>query len=93
MGLLETRLLDFKRIILLGMNEGNLPPTNNLKTIIPIDLRKGLGLPTQREKQGIFAQHLYRLLHYCEELTITYTTLSDQITNAEPSRYLNQMEL
>jgi len=93
MGLLETRLLDFKRIILLGMNEGNLPPTNNLKTIIPIDLRKGLGLPTQREKQGIFAQHFYRLLHYCEDLTITYTTLSDQITNAEPSRYLNQLEL
>lgn len=93
MGLLETRMLDFKRIILLGMNEGNLPPTNNLKTIIPIDLRKGLGLPTQREKQGIFAQHFYRLLHYCEDLTITYTTLSDQITNAEPSRYLNQLEL
>jgi RecB family exonuclease len=93
MGLLETRLLDFKRIIILGMNEGNLPPTNAMNTIIPMDLRKGLGLPTMRHKQGIFAQHFYRLLHYCEELTLTYTTIGDQINAAEPSRYLKQLEL
>ena len=93
MGLLETRLLDFKRIIILGMNEGNLPPTNAMNTIIPMDLRKGLGLPTMRHKQGLFAQHFYRLLHYCEELTLTYTTIGDQINAAEPSRYLKQLEL
>ena len=93
MGLLETRMLDFKRIIILGMNEGNLPPTNAMNTIIPMDLRKGLGLPTLRDKQGIFAQHFYRLLHHCEELTLTYTTIGDQINAAEPSRYLNQLEL
>ena len=93
MGLLETRLLDFKRIIILGMNEGNLPPTNAMNTVIPMDLRKGLGLPTMRHKQGLFAQHFYRLLHYCEDLTLTYTTIGDQINAAEPSRYLNQLEL
>jgi len=58
-----------------------------------MDLRKGLGLPTMRHKQGIFAQHFYRLLHYCEELTLTYTTIGDQINAAEPSRYLKQLEL
>ncbi len=93
MGLLETRMLDFKRIIVLGMNEGNLPPTNAMNTIIPMDLRKGLGLPTLRHKQGIFAQHFYRLLHYCDDLTLTYTTIGDQINATEPSRYLKQLEL
>ena len=52
MGLLETRMLDFKTIIALGMNEGKLPATNPIQSFIPMDLRHGLGLPTTREKQG-----------------------------------------
>ncbi|MFM7682626.1 MAG: hypothetical protein ACKO7P_07750, partial [Bacteroidota bacterium] len=71
MGLLETRLLDFERMIILGMNEGNLPPTNIIDTFIPMDLRKYLGLPLPRDKQGLFAHHFYRLLHESKELFIT----------------------
>ena len=93
MGLLETRALDFKRIICVGMNEGNLPPTNPIQTMIPMDLRRYLGLPTPREKQGLFAHHFYRLLHHCEELFVTYCTATEAIGNNEPSRYLMQMEM
>ena len=93
MGLLESRTLDFKKIIAIGMNEGNLPPTNIIQTIIPIDLRRYLGLTTPRNKQGIFAHHFYRLLHNCEELTAIYTNASEQIGSNEPSRYLAQLEL
>lgn len=93
MGLLETRLLDFKTIIVLGMNEGKMPPTNPIQTMIPMDLRKYFGLPTPREKQGLFAHHFYRLLHQCEEMYITYTTSSESLNSNEPSRYLMQLEL
>lgn len=93
MGLLETRALDFKRIIAVGMNEGNLPPTNPIQTMIPMDLRKYLGLPTPREKQGLFAHHFYRLLHYCEDLVVTYSSADDAFGSNEPSRYLMQLEL
>ena len=93
MGLLETRLLDFKTIIVLGMNEGKMPPTNPIQTIIPMDLRKYFSLPTPREKQGLFAHHFYRLLHQCENMYITYSTSSDSINSNEPSRYLMQLEL
>lgn len=93
MGLLETRLLDFKRIICLGLNEGNLPPTNPIQTMIPMDLRRFLGLPTPREKQGLFAHHFYRLLHHCEELLVTFTSSSEAIGSNEQSRYLLQLEL
>jgi len=93
MGLLETRGLDFKRIICVGMNEGNLPPTNPIQTMIPMDLRRYLGLPTPREKQGLFAHHFYRLLHHCEELFVTYCTASEAIGSNEPSRYLMQLEM
>lgn len=93
MGLLETRALDFKRIICVGMNEGNLPPTNPIQTMIPMDLRRYLGLPTPREKQGLFAHHFYRLLHHCDELFVTYSTATEAIGSNEPSRYLMQLEM
>lgn len=92
MGLLETRGLDFKRIICLGFNEGNLPPTNPIQTLIPMDLRYYFGLPGPREKQGLFAHHFYRLLHHCEELIVTYLNSSQDIGNNEMSRYLMQLE-
>ncbi|XOV66579.1 MAG: PD-(D/E)XK nuclease family protein [Fluviicola sp.] len=93
MGMLETRGLDFKRIICLGMNEGMLPPTNPIQTLIPMDLRRYLELPTPREKQGIFAHHFYRLLHHCEDLLVTYTSADESIGSNEPSRYLMQLEM
>jgi len=93
MGLLETRLLDFDNIIVLGLNEGKLPSTNPIKTIIPMDLRYGLGLPSTRDKQGIYAHHFYRMLHNCKKLTLTYTTAIEQIGSNEASRYITQLEL
>jgi len=93
MGLLETRGLDFKRIICLGMNEGNIPPTNPIQTMIPMDLRRYLGLPSPREKQGLFAHHFYRLMHACEELYVTYSSADEMIGSNEPSRYLLQLEM
>lgn len=93
MGLLETRCLDFKRIICVGMNEGQLPPTNPIQTMIPMDLRRYLGLPTPREKQGLFAHHFYRLLHTCEEFYVTFCSADESIGSSEPSRYLMQIEM
>ena len=93
MGLLETRALDFKRIICVGMNEGNLPPTNPMQTVIPMDLRKAYGLPNPREKQGLFAHHFYRLLHQCERMDACIYTADEVIGNNEVSRYLLQLEM
>ena len=93
MGLLETRMLDFSTIYALGMNGGKLPATNPIQSFIPMDLRYGLGLPTTREKQGLFAHHFYRLLHQCENFVATFCSTSEQIGSQEKSRYLLQMEL
>lgn len=93
MGLLETRLLDFKKIIVLGLNEGKMPPTNPIQTMIPMDLRAYFKLPTPREKQGLFAHHFYRLLHECNDMWVTYTSSQENIGSNEASRYLLQLEL
>ena len=92
-GLLETRLLDFQRIYVLGMNEGKLPPTNPIQSIIPMDLRSAFGLPNNRDKQGLFAQHFYRLLHQARELVFTYTSTSEILGSHERSRYLLQLQM
>jgi ATP-dependent helicase/nuclease subunit B len=93
MGLLETRGLDFKRLIVMGLNEGTMPPTNPIQTLIPMDLRRFFQLPTPREKQGLFAHHFYRLLHCAEEIHITYATAQDGVGSQEPSRFIQQLEL
>ena len=58
-----------------------------------MDLRKYFGLPTPREKQGLFAHHFYRLLHRAEEILITYSSASESVGSSEPSRYIQQIEL
>jgi RecB family exonuclease len=58
-----------------------------------MDLRYGLGIPTTREKQGLFAHHFYRLLGHCENLIATFSSTSEQIGSQEKSRYLLQLEL
>ncbi|MFN5984797.1 MAG: PD-(D/E)XK nuclease family protein [Fluviicola sp.] len=92
MGLLETRGLDFKHIFVLGLNEGIMPPTNPIQSFIPMDLRKYYGLPTPRDKQGLFAHHIYRLLHKAETVFITYCS-SESGMGKEPSRFIQQFKL
>ena len=92
-GLLETRLLDFERVYILGMNEGKLPPTNPIQSIIPMDLRSAFGMPNNRDKQGLFAQHFYRLLHHARSFVFTYTSTSEVLGSHERSRYLLQLQM
>jgi hypothetical protein len=75
------------------MNEGKLPPTNPIQSIIPMDLRAAFGMPNNRDKQGLFAQHFYRLLHHARELVFTYTSTSEVLGSHERSRYLLQLKM
>jgi len=93
MGLLETRMLDFKNIICLGLNEGTMPPGNPIQTLIPMDLRFYFGMPGTREKQGLFAHHFYRLMHKMETMTVTFTEAQESLNSGEASRYIQQMRM
>lgn len=94
MGLLETRMLDFETLIVIGMNEGKMPPGNHIQTIIPMDLRRYFGLPTPTQKDALFAHHFYRLLPSAKDIYITYNNAPGEgIATNEPSRYLRQLEL
>jgi hypothetical protein len=55
MGFLETRALDFEKLILVSVNEGKLPRGNQQNSYIPYALRKAFKLPTFEEQDEIYA--------------------------------------
>ncbi|MFC2106745.1 PD-(D/E)XK nuclease family protein [Bacteroidota bacterium] len=92
MGMLESRTLDFDSIIMLSVNEGTLPAIKHANSLIPVDIRKKFGLPTQKEKQAIFAYHFYRLLQRSKEVFYIYNTEADDLGGGDKSRYIHQIE-
>ncbi len=92
MGILETRLLDFKKIIVLSMNEGKLPKTGTSNSFVPYHLRQGFGMPTIDHQDAIFAYYFYRLIQRPEEIKLLYSTQSDGIRTGEMSRFLYQLK-
>ncbi|AUD02882.1 PD-(D/E)XK nuclease family protein [Spirosoma pollinicola] len=94
MGMLETRALDFERVIILSVNEGVLPQSRKLNSLIPFDIASELMLPTYREQEAVMAYHFYRLLQRASEVVLLYTTSTDAYgsSKGEPSRFIRQLE-
>ena len=92
MGLLETRLLNFKNIILLSVNEGKLPLGNTQNTYIPFDVRREQNMHTFLENDSIYAYHFYRLLQDAENVHLLYNALSSGVNTGEKSRFITQLE-
>ncbi len=91
MGLLETRLLDFRRLIITGVNEGVLPHGRTDNSFIPYDVKRHFALPTYSEKDAVYAYHFFRLLSRAEHITLLYNTQQGDLGQAEPSRFLQQL--
>ena len=93
MGMLETRTLDFKNIIILSANEGIIPKQGIPDSFIPFDIRNAYGLPLPRDKNAVLSYHFFRLLQYAENINIIYDASSQGLGVGEPSRFLRQIEL
>ncbi len=92
MGILETRLLDYKNVIITSMNEGVIPQGKNDRSIIPFELKKHFGLPMHRQNNAVIAYHFYRLLQRAENITLMYNIANDGFGAGEPSRFISQVE-
>ena len=91
LGMLETRNLDFRKVIILSANEGVMPAGNNDNSLIPYNLKTAFGLPTYHEKDAVYAYNFYRLLQRAEEVYLLYSTDTEGFGKGEPSRFLLQM--
>jgi ATP-dependent helicase/nuclease subunit B len=91
-GMLETRLIDYKNLIITSVNEGILPKSKKDNAIIPYDLKRHYKLPTYKEQDAIYAYYFYRLLHRSENVWIIYNKEVEGFSSGEHSRYVLQLQ-
>lgn len=91
-GLLETRGLQFKHVIVLSMNEGIVPRSGSSPSFLPYALRKAVGLPTADERAGLSAYYLLRLIGGANSTTLLYNQITESSKAEEPSRFIAQLK-
>jgi len=92
MGLLETRNLNFDKVVILGFNEGIIPKSSIGNSFIPDSIRRVYGLPVLENLDAISSYMVYRLIQRATNINLVYNSLTDESTSGEPSRILKQLE-
>lgn len=90
MGLLETRNLDFKNVIMLSVNEGQLPKSDKRASLIPYTLRAAFGMTTIEKEVSLYAYYYYRLIQRAEHITLLYNSSTEGGKKGEMSRFMLQ---
>ena len=91
MGMLETRTLDFERVVLTSVNEGVLPRGRPVQSLIPYEVKRQFELPTYLDKDAVYAYHFYRLLQRARQVELLYH--HDPAGGKEESRLIRQLEM
>ena len=90
MGLLETRNLDFRNVIMLSVNEGQIPKSDKRASLIPYTLRAAYGMTTIEKEVSLYAYYYYRLLQRAESITLLYNSNTEGGKKGEMSRFMLQ---
>lgn len=91
LGMLETRSLDFDRVILMSVNEGVLPKGRSNNSLIPLFLKRKHHIPTFEDKDAVYANHFYRLLQKANQIYLLYSSETEGVGKGEPSRFILQV--
>lgn len=87
MGLYESRLLDFERVIIASANDGLLPSGSNQNSLLPDSLRRAFGLLTRSQASEDEMYQAWRLTHRSAKFTLL---ISDD-GESKPSRMAPQL--
>ena len=91
MGVLETRLLDFDKLLILNVEEGVLPQRQTDNSFIPYYLRKTYSMQTPDERATVYAYNFFRLLSRAGHTTLLYATAESAEGGKGQSRFIMQM--
>lgn len=91
MGMLETRCLDFRHVLLLSAGEGILPQKATDASFIPFTVRSAHHLTTYVKKTAVFAYYFYRLMQRTETITMLYNCSTKDTRKGEMSRFMRNM--
>lgn len=89
MGVLESRQIRFKAVIIPDMNEGIVPKASEKDIFLSSSIRARSGLPTRKEREQLQKHYYYRLLQNCEQAALCYV----QNDESQPSRFLSEIGL
>ena len=84
LGLLEARHLAFEHVFILDANEGVLPSLAVEDPLLPLVVRKGLGLPGPAQRQAAAALRFDRLLEGCRSADVLFLEGEEEM----PSRFI-----
>ncbi len=92
MGFLETRLLSFKKLIILDVNEGFLPPQPSFNPLLTDEIKHYLGIPVYKNELWIY--YFERLIQSAEEVHLFYLLVEKSKTQEfrEPSRFIQKLK-
>lgn len=93
MGLIETRNLDFRNVLLLSAQEGTLPKSGQTASFIPYNIRVAFGLTTMQDKSAVSSYNFHHLIQRAQNVTMVYNGNADApgIGKGQISRYLLQL--
>ena len=95
MGLLETRLLSFKKVFVLDANEGYLPSLEEINPLLPEGIKPLLGLPPREKEEVIERYHFFSLVEGAEEVHLFYQSAvsgkGEIVGKQMRSRYLERL--
>jgi len=92
MGMLESRSLDFETLIMLSVNDDNIPSGKASNSFIPQEIRNQYQLPSFRDRTLVFAYHFYRLLQRAKRIYLLYNTEPGKLSGGDKSRFLFQIQ-
>lgn len=92
MGMLETRALDFKNVIILSLNERIFPKRYQRRSFIPDTLRTAYHLDNVDFQESVLSYYFYRILSRAENVALLYDsrTVGGARSN-EMSRFAKQL--
>ena len=93
LGILETRNIDFKNVIILSMTDANFPGNHTDKaSFIPYSLRIAYDMPTPDQHEAMYAYYFYRLVQRAKRVDMLYCSRADEKSTGECSRYIYQLD-
>lgn len=87
LGLMETRALNFKNVIVMDVNEASLPKLRVCEPLIPRQVMVGLGLNRLEDEEELQRYHFMRLLGRAEHAHLVY----DDSPAKERSRLIEEL--
>ena len=89
MGVLETRGISFRGVVIVDFNEGIVPASSSKDMFLNSTVRAFAGLPTRNDREALQKQYYNRLLQRAEEAVIIYSTSENRL----PSKFLYELKL